>query len=280
MLAGGKLFVLGTTHAHCIDAKSGEPVWATELPDGASTSSFLIADSRLIALAGRLVAFDRESGNIVWKQEEVRGRKSSPTLWRHESTNYVLVNADGNKLSCVRADSGELVWTAVGGGESSPVVSGNTVVLHTNDEKLGLVAYRLDPKGAEELWRLPHKGRGSSSPIVHDGLVYLVGSGRMLCANLKDGRVNWSQDLRAEVSSPFLADGKIFALAGNGANLLAFDASPGELREFGKARVRAAWCPSPAFSGGRLLLRNKESVSCYDLRNATADKALPIRRCR
>ena len=51
-LSGGKLFVLGTTQAHSLDAKTGEPVWATPLPDGTSTSSFLVTENLLIARPG------------------------------------------------------------------------------------------------------------------------------------------------------------------------------------------------------------------------------------
>jgi outer membrane protein assembly factor BamB len=267
-LVDGRLFVLGTTHAHCLDAVTGEAVWTSELPDRESTSSLLVVDKLLVALAGRLVAFDRDSGEIVWKQDQVRGRRSSPSLWRHREIDYIIANSDRKKLSCVRAVDGELLWTASGGGDSSPAVSGDIVVIHSDDAKLGLAAYRLRPDGADELWRLPHEGRGAASPIVYDGFVYLMGGGRTLCAGLETGEVHWSQDLRVEISSPFLADGKIFTLEGNGSNLFAFDASPKELRQIGKARMQAAWCPSPGFSGGLALIRHKKFLACYDLRTS------------
>lgn len=267
----GRLYFVGTSDIHCLDAENGKPIWKTELPDGTSTSSVLVTDRLVIALAGRLVAFDRASGKIVWKRDEVRGRKSSPALWRHGGTDYVLANADGKKLICARVDSGEVVWTVPGGGDSSPVVSEDIAVVHSDAEALGLVAYRLDPAGAKELWRLPHKGRGAASPVVHDGRVYLAGGERLLCAKLGDGQLYWSKDVRAEISSPFLADGKLFSLVGNGSDLVAFDASPEAYRELAKVRVRVQRCPSPAFSDGLVLLRHRDTVVCYDLRRGAGE---------
>lgn len=270
-VTSGRLYFIGTTHVHCLDAKTGEPVWQTELPDGTSTSSMLVTHNLVIALAGRLVAFKRDDGKLAWRQEEVRGRRSSPALWTHGGTEFVLANADGRKLTCARVDSGEIAWTVPGGGDSSPVVQGDVAVVHSDDEKLGLVGYRLAPEGVKELWRLPHKGRGAASPVIHDGHVYLAGSERILCAKLEDGQVRWNKNLRAEISSPFVADRKIFSLVGNGADFMAFDASPDEFRELGKASVRVQRCPSPAFSEGRVLLRHKGFVACYDLRRSSAE---------
>ena len=47
--------------------------------------------------------------------------------------------------------------------------------------------------------------------------------------------------------------------------LLMIDATPTKYDELAKARMKALWCPSPAYAEGRLFVRTDEGVTCYDL---------------
>ncbi len=170
-----RVYFLGTTHAHCVDRESGERIWATELPKGGSPSSFVIVRDRAIVVARHLMALGAETGAILWEQTEVRGRNSSPTIWSQGEKTYVLVNGDGRRFSCVDAETGAVAWTVKGGGASSPVVSGDIAVLHTNDQRLGLIAYRLSPTAAEPIWNVPRESRGAATPIVTRDTVYVLG---------------------------------------------------------------------------------------------------------
>lgn len=263
---GDRIYFLGTTHAHCVDRESGERVWATELPRGGGPSSFVIAGDHAIVLARHPLAFDRRTGEILWEQPLVKGGHSSPTPWTHEGKTRVLVNGTDRKLSCLDAATGEVLWTAKGGGDSSPVVSGDLAVVHTKAEETGLVVYRMSDEGAEKVWNLPRKSRGAATPIVTDDTVYLLGGEEALCASLTDGTVHWRQKGRVEISSPVLADDKIIGLAGNGRQFWMLRASRTEFEELAKTRLRATRCASPALAGGRLVLRLDDRLAGYDLR--------------
>lgn len=264
-IVDGRLYVIGTTHVHCLDALSGEPIWKTALAGGTSPSSLLVTKEYVIGLNGRLVAWNRSNGEVAWSQKNIRGRKSSPVLWTHKDQNYVLVNTGLGTISCVRHEDGELLWSAPGGGDSTPVITGDVALVHSESEKLGLVAYALTPEGAKERWHIPLQGRGAATPIVYKENVYLAGGDRILCARLKDGHEHWNKKITAEISSPFVADGKLFSLIGRGSDFVAIDASPGEYHELAKTRVRAQRCPSPTYAKGRVLLRHRDSIICYDL---------------
>ena len=166
----GRVYFLGTTPAHCVDQENGEPLWTTKLPNAGGASSFHEAGGKAIVAARHLLACDWETGAILWQQTGVRSRDSSPAIWTHEKKSYVLVNGDGKRFTCVDMQTGEIAWTAKGGGVSTPVITGDTAVLHTNDDELGLVAYKLSPTGARPLWNIARKSRGAASPIVTDGL--------------------------------------------------------------------------------------------------------------
>lgn len=261
-----RLYVTGTTHVHCLDATSGVPIWKSALPSDTSASSLLVTEDHVIGLCGRLVAWHRSSGDIAWTQKSIRGRKSSPVLWTHKGQSYVLVNTGLGTITCVRLKDGELLWTAPGGGDSTPVITGDVALVHSEEEKLGLIAYDLTPEAAKKRWHIALQGRGAASPLVYKGNVYLVGSDRILCARLSDGHEHWNKKATADITSPFIADGKLFTLINKGSDFVALDASPGEFRELAKTRVRAQRCPSPTFANGRVLLRHRDAVICYDLK--------------
>ena len=62
-----------------------------------------------------------------------------------------------------------------------------------------------------------------------------------------------------------LADGKVFVIVNGGNNIQMLKATATERVELGKANVRALPCPSPTIAQGRLVVRLKDRLRCYDL---------------
>ena len=264
--SNGRVYFAGDRHAYCLDAKTGEVVWKSELPGRPSAGSFLVVGNRAYLPAGALMALDTATGDMVWEQKDVKCGNASPTAWHHQGQHYILCNT-GSKLACVDARDGKVLWEAPGGGQSSPVVSGDVMALRSRDGKLGLVAYALSPKAPRQLWSHPiDMQRNEASPLIYEGHVYLLGSDQHLCVSLKTGKAAWMEKRRSTISSPFVADGKIYNLERNGSELVMIKASPKAHTELGLARVQSMWCPSPAFDRGHLYLRMKDHVACYDLR--------------
>ena len=264
----GRVYFLGTTHAHCVDQETGKPLWTTELPHGGGPSSFLVTGGKAMVVARHLLAFDKETGAILWQQKGVRSRDSSPAGWTHGKKSYVLVNGDGKRFSCVDTQTGEIAWTAKGGGVSTPVITGDTAVVHTNDDDLGLVAYKLSPTGAQPLWNIARKSRGAASPIVTGDTVYLFGGEEALCVALRDGAVHWRHSKKVEITSPILADGKIISIASGGRQLWITRADTGAFEELSSSRLTGTRCSSPALSNGHLVLRLADRLASFDLRQS------------
>ena len=264
----GKVYFLGTTHAHCVDRNNGNRLWKTELPKGGGPSSFVVTGDKAIVLARHLTAFQKETGELLWEQPQVRGRDSSPSTWKHGEKTYVLVNGDGKRFTCVDVQTGKIAWTTSGGGASSPVISGDIAVLHTNDDKLGLVAYQLSPTEARPLWNIARKSRGAASPIVTRDTVYLLGGDEALCVALRDGTIHWRHSKKVEITSPILADGKIISIASGGRQLWTLRASSGAFEELSSSRLAGTRCSSPAMADGRLVLRLADRLASFDLRSS------------
>jgi hypothetical protein len=65
-----------------------------------------------------------------------------------------------------------------------------------------------------------------------------------------------------------MADGKIFVVTNNGNTLTMVKATPEDRVELGKATIRALWVPSPSIGDGKLFVRHRQGVRCYDLAKA------------
>jgi outer membrane protein assembly factor BamB len=148
---------------------------------------------------------------------------------------------------------------------------GDFLINMSDTRKNGLSAYRLTDNGPQKLWTLPMSDRGSS-PVAFDGHVYAVAGGgsghsaHLMCVHLDTGKVAWDEVVDfAEVSSPIVADGKVFAVCGTFLWLL--EATPEKYRVLSQANYRITLCTSPVIAEGRLYLRKANAVVCYDLRS-------------
>lgn len=267
-VANGRVFAIGSTHLYAVNADSGKLEWSQPLPAKAPGSSPLVMDGTVIILAGKLAAFEAETGKPLWEQPKIAGSNSSPSLWKTNGNQYVLANGR-SEFACIHPKTGDILWSVEGGGDSTPAVSGDYAAVLSSKDAIGFSGFKLSEKGAEKLWNHPTDARRSqSSPILHNGYAYLFEDGDYRCVQLQTGKILWTQKVSSSITSPVLADGKIFVLANNGNNLLMVNASPNGYSEIAKANVRSLWVPSPTIANGNLFLRHRGGLRCYDLKAA------------
>jgi hypothetical protein len=86
-----------------------------------------------------------------------------------------------------------------------------------------------------------------------------------LCIDLPSGKVLRKVSAKHDISSPILAGGKILAYEINGSFLSFVEAKPEKLNDEQKFKLNALKCTSPALVGTKLLVRNQNGISCYEL---------------
>jgi outer membrane protein assembly factor BamB len=150
----------------------------------------------------------------------------------------------------------KLVWkTPVGGGYSSPVVSGGKVWLHSRQDENEVVSC-LDYNTGKVLWSQSYAsgfnknqyatqmGKGPfSTPVLYQGHLYTLGVSAVLsCYDAATGVLKWRKDFGAPnttkmfcgtAMSPLIDGGNVIVHVGDdmrGGQMIAFDAKTGKER--------------------------------------------------
>ena len=274
---------------YCLDAATGDEVWkfrTTErrrltMYSGNINASPLVCDGKVIVSAGQLVALDQSKGTIVWKQPDVRHTDSSPVAWRSGDRTLVLCNSSPC-LYGVDIQNGQIVWSVPAGGRNTPAVVGDLLVTSEvvgeykgDATRYGLITYKLSAEKPEKLWFKPEYTHcGDASPLIYGNYVYSFSSGAKsdLCLDLATGKVAWEQKATlSSCSSPVGADGK--SITQNRAAVMVIRATPEKYELLGKAVLPVSKWSSPTLADGRLYVRQKKNVACYDLTRPTAAAA-------
>lgn len=265
----GRIYAALSTHLYCLKQEDGSLIWKAPLPSAGPAASPLVVENKVILSAGQLCAWDAATGKLLWQQAKARGNTGSPTWWQPKPDQGLLVAVGSSQLYGIKPDNGEILWEIPGGGQSSPVAQDQWLVTYSGTQDVGLRAYQWQDKGAPKaawshFWVTM---RYSGSPILHEGHVYLMCGGKHQCVELQSGKVRWLEnEVQSTITSPLLADGKLMVYENNGSHLRMVSAKPEGYELLGRGKIEAMGCTSPALSNGRLMVRQRDKLVCFDLR--------------
>ena len=251
------------------------------------TESPLVDGDKLVCTPGgrnALVALDKKTGGVVWKSdfEAAPGYSSIVVSTAAGVRQYVQLLADG--AVGVDAQDGKLLWRYNGLAQRRPVVptpivrgdqifcaagyggGGALLTLSASDGKV---------TAREEYLTTKLTNKHGGVVLVGD---YLYGDyddqGRPWCAEWKTGRVqeDWLRDAGRRPghgsASLTYADGCLYVRYDNGYVALV-PATPDGYREASVFKIpnadRQSWA-HPVVVGGRLYLREKDTLWVYDVR--------------
>jgi len=259
--------------------------WAGQCP--------LIDGGRAILAVGGeklMIAVDCATGRTVW-------RTPNPRAWRQTHSSILPIDFAGRRMyvyaasggvAGVSAKDGSVLWeypdwTVPTANVPTPVDCGDGRLFLTGGYRAGSLMLQLTERNgriaAREVFRLKPDVFGSEqqTPVFHDGHLYGVASKdagnlreQLICLDLA-GRMRWASG-RDERFGPFggpyiIADGMIFVMDDHGV-LTLVEAVPEAYRRLARAKVlsgRESWGPM-ALVGGRLLVRDINTLKCLDVR--------------
>jgi outer membrane protein assembly factor BamB len=177
-----------------------------------------------------LVALDGKTGDEVWRAErDEKTNYSTPYIWKNRARTELVTG--GRKARSYDLKSGEILWELeVPGVYNIPGPVGNRDFLYLGntpqrDQPGSLFCIRAGARGditppegenhsAGVSWANLDAPIGNPSPLLYEGLIYLIGSrgGQVTCINALSGNPEYQEkidDVAACWASPWAVDGKI-----------------------------------------------------------------------
>ena len=219
-----------------------------------------------------LVGLDGRTGRRLWHVPDCLHRWGTPARWRHDGREYILA-AGRQRMVAVEPRTGKVLWELPGQISDSVTlaVSGDHVVVNTNKTKDptgdGPTCYSIDLNGARKLWTLPPAG---DLFICHVGAVimgphaYVRTSAGLACVELATGKLLGTTGPFGHAYSGYVGgDGLLFDM-----RLRACRAYPDFKMLDGQlpGSPQFGFIQSPAYADGRVYLRGRTNIYCYDFR--------------
>jgi outer membrane protein assembly factor BamB len=240
------------------------------------TGSPIIDGERLItsvggARGGTVMAFDKNSGAVLWKSLNESLSYSSPIVADLAGIRQVVVGT-GPRMVGLDVRDGRLLWSFEYQNDhdetiGTPVTLGDLVIITAVGRPL--TAHRIVRSGdacrADEVWRNDEMTSYLSSAIVVGKHVYAMNDGgEWQCLDPADGRSLWHGGAHGYYTTPVAADGRLLSLNERG-TLLVMGADPAGFRQEAMLRLtsEATWT-SPAVVGSRLYVRSKAQLACFE----------------
>jgi outer membrane protein assembly factor BamB len=290
---GGRVYTLGVSgKLHCLDAASGKKIWMRDLrselraigPRWGHAFSPLIDGNLVLTSPGgsgtALAAFDKTTGDLVWKGQDGPAGYSSPVAFTAAGVRQVVF-LTGDGAAGVSPADGTVYWrypwkTNFDVNAATPLVfhakSGGRaldyVFLSSGYDK-GCVLLKIESDGGRFEARPVYSGNQLrshfASPVRYHDLLFGFDESSLVCLGLRSGEIRWSKS-GFQKGSLLLVDHYLLALGETG-KLALLEAAPDEPDSLASAQPLRGTCwTMPVLSDGRLFLRDLKQALCLDLR--------------
>ena len=209
---------------------------------------------------GFLAAFDRESGEEVWRTPRDRMiNYSTPVLATVDGKTQILMS--GNlSVNAYDPANGKSLWNAPGPSKATcgTLVTDGTRVFASGGypEKFTVC---VDAQG-NELWRNNQKSY-EQSMLVHEKHLYaLTDSGIAYCWRISDGEERWRQRLKGPVSGSPVLVGDLIYQGDEAGTTYVFKADPEGFELVAENKLGDESFSTPAICGNRIYTRVSERV--------------------
>lgn len=210
-IADGRVFSLGATGIlNCLDARTGKLVWGKNIlseaghgvPKWAKSCSPLVVDGEVVVTLGEkaeknLAAFELATGKLVWRSGDYPSSYASPVVavlaGKRQIVALQQTSVDGYDI-----ESGEILWSfPIRNGQSncaSPMIIDDTVIT-SGGYGYGTHRIKITKTGegfeAKQMWKSLKLKAKFADFVVHDGHIYGLNEGRMVCLDLETGKSTW-----------------------------------------------------------------------------------------
>ncbi len=279
-LVGNRVYTLGGTGIlNSLDARTGSLLWSRDaaadagvnvLTWGFTGSPLVVNDAVIVALAGKLVAYDTLNGQPLWFGPDGGSSYSSPQLLTLSGIPQVLMMS-GTGVIGVEPASGEILWEYPWPKADHILqpayIENNDLLL--SDEYKGIrrisVTWNGDEYSTEEVWISSEMNVNFNDHVINKGYAYGFNGPALACIDLSNGKRLWKGD-RYRGWLLLLADQDLLLVLSERGKLALVRATPEKFTELAqlKAIDGKTW-NHPALAGDVLLVRNSREMAAFRL---------------
>lgn len=286
----GKLYSLGGTGIlNCLDARTGQAVWTTNILKDSGTpekptanlewgmsGSPLIVDQFVIVIPGgtagqSVAAYDKLTGKRVWATGQYPATYASPTVGSLNGQKVILAPL-GTGVAGHSLDDGKELWFFK--WTNAPKVCGAMPVLVDDQSVLYGIGYG---EGTVRLqigqdWSVTQKWHSNrfrpkfNDFVIRDGHAYGLDDGTLTCLDIETGKVKWKSG-RYGYGQVLLVDDILLIVSEPGAVVLvpAVTSKQEPVATYQALDSSDITWNQPVLTRGRLLIRNANEATCIDL---------------
>lgn len=281
---GDRVYALGGAgDLSALDARTGKVVWSknilkefggSNITWGISESPLVLGNKVLVNAGARdasMVALNKADGSVIWKsQSDEPGYSSAIPAEINGVTQVVFFTA--RRAVGLDSKDGRLLWDYERpannvANAATPIVRANRIFISSDyGTGGGVVEIKPDNKAQEIYFTKDMKNHHSSSVLIGDHL-YGFSSSILTAMRFDTGEIAW-RDRSVGKGSLVFADGHLYLLSENGVVGLV-EATPAGYKEKGRFRIQQDSLPTwahPVVAGGRLYLRDQDTIYAYDVR--------------
>lgn len=295
----GRIYTLGAAgHLNCLDAESGKIIWAkdtvaelnAERPLWGFASSPVIWENLVITHIGAkpngcLVAFDRISGNEVWRSSDDPAGYCTPAIIKHEGHEQIICWTPEHILG-ISPSTGEVYWSVpykVTNGVSiaKPIFQEGIVFVSGYWEGSKTIRLGKNPRDAKLIWTENEYLRAlMSQPLYRNGYVYLLDkSYGLTCFKLQTGEKLWDDDNKMtpkgnnpQATMVWTGDSDRVLVLNSDGELILARFTPDGYHEQSRTKIIGHTWAHPAYAGDYVYARSDSELICLRLTDTRAVK--------
>jgi outer membrane protein assembly factor BamB len=284
-LGNGRVYTFGATGIlNALDTGSGGAVWSrnaasdtgTKVPEwGFASSPLVVGDVVIVAVAGKLAAYDLATGKSRWSGPDGGAGYSSPHLLTIDGVAQILLMSRRGATSVAPAD-GTLLWEYPWRSDVrivQPALTSDGDVLMSAVSAGGGTGMRriavVHGPGrwtVEELWTSAGLKPYFNDFIVHKGHAYGFDGSILACIDLKDGKRQWKGGRYGHGQLLLLSDQDLLLVLSEEGELALVAAAPDQFTELARfPAIKGKTWNHPALAGDVLLVRNGQEMAAFRL---------------